>query len=251
VTVGLLADGSDANAAGTGLGYAGLIVRQFSQRVAGLQLPIEIHHTFRYNPELESVFYMVPGILATLLTMVTITLTAMGIVRERETGTLEQISVTPIAGYVLLLGKITAFGILGLVEMMIAMAVGILWFGIPFAGSPLLLAGLSALYLLTTLGLGTFFATVTSTQQQAMFVSWFFSIFFMLTSGFFSPISNMPEWMQRITLCNPMRFFMEIVRGIMMKGSGAADMIPEILAIAFYGIVIFSLAALRFRKRTA
>jgi ABC-2 type transport system permease protein len=251
VSVGLSADGSDANAAGTGLGYAGLIVRQFSQRVAGLQMPVEIRHTFRYNPELESVYYMVPGILATLLTMVTITLTSMGIVREREMGTLEQISVTPIAGYVLLLGKITAFGILGLVEMLIALSVGILWFGIPFAGSPWLLAALSALFLLTTLGFGTFISTISSTQQQAMFIGFFFSVFFMITSGFFSPIANMPVWMQKITLINPLRFFMEIVRGIMMKGSGAGDLAPEIVAIAVYGVVIFSLAALRFRKRTA
>lgn len=251
VTIGLLADGSDANAARAGLGYAGLIVRQFSQRVAGLELPVEIRHNFLYNPELESVYYMVPGIVATLLTMVTMMLNAMGIVREREMGTLEQISVTPIAGHILLLGKITTFGLLGLMEMIIALAVGILWFGIPFAGSPLLLAALAALYLLTTLGLGTFFSTITSTQQQAMFVAWFFSVFFILTSGFFSPISNMPVWMQRVTVINPMRFFMEIVRGIMMKGSGAADLWPEIAAIAIYGVLIFTLAALRFRKRTA
>jgi len=251
VTIGLLADGSDANAARAGLGYAGLIVRQYSQRVAGMELPVEIRPTFLYNPELESVYYMVPGIVSMLLTMVTMMLTAMGIVREREMGTLEQISVTPIRGYVLLLGKITTFGLLGLLEMGIALAIGILWFGIPFAGSPFLLAALAALYLLTTLGLGTFFSTISSTQQQAMFVAWFFNVFSILTSGFFSPISNMPVWMQRVTLINPMRFFMEIVRGIMMKGSGATDLLPEIAAITIYGVVIFSLAALRFRKRTA
>ncbi|MEW5795035.1 MAG: ABC transporter permease [Candidatus Zixiibacteriota bacterium] len=251
IRIGMIADGSDANAARSGLGYAGLITRQYSQRVTGMELPLEIRHTFRYNPELESVYFMVPGIVATLLTMVTISLTAMGIVREREMGTLEQISVTPIAGYVLLLGKITTFALLGLAEMMIALAVGILWFGIPFAGSPLFLALMSGLYLLTTLGLGTFFSTVTSTQQQAMFLAWFFSIFAILTSGFFSPISNMPGWMQRITMINPMRFFMEVVRGIMMKGSGPADLVPEIIAIAIYGLVIFSLAAARFRKRSA
>jgi ABC-2 type transport system permease protein len=251
VTVGLIADGSDANAARAGLGYAGLIVRRFSQRVTGMELPIEIRHKFRYNPELESVYYMVPGIVATLLTMVTMMLTAMGIVRERETGTLEQISVTPISGHTLLLGKITSFAVLGIFEMAVALAVGVLWFGIPFAGSPLLLLALSLLYLLTTLGMGTFFSTVTSTQQQAMFLAWFFSIFAILTSGFFTPISNMPLWMQRITLLNPMRYFMEIVRSIMMKGSGASDLMPEIIAIAIYGVVVFSLATARFRKRTA
>jgi len=251
VSIGLEADGSDANAARVGLGYTGQIVRQYSQRITGRELPLEIRHEFRYNPELESVYYMVPGIVATLLTMVTMLLTAMGIVREREMGTLEQISVTPIAGYVFLLGKITTFAILGFVEMGIALSVGVLWFGIPFAGSPLFLAGMCALYLLTTLGLGTFFSTITSTQQQAMFIAWFFSIFFILTSGFFTPISNMPLWMQRITMINPMRYFMEIVRSIMMKGSGPSDLAPEIVAIAIYGVVIFSLAVARFSKRTA
>ena len=135
--------------------------------------------------------------------------------------------------------------------MILALAVGILWFGIPFAGSPWFLLVMSALYLLTTLGMGTFFSTVTSTQQQAMFLAWFFTVFAILTSGFFTPISNMPIWMQRITLINPMRYFMEIVRGIMMKGSGPADLLPEILAIAAYGLIIFSLATSRFRKRTA
>jgi ABC-2 type transport system permease protein len=194
---------------------------------------------------------MVPGIVATLLTMVTTMLTSMGIVRERESGTLEQISVTPISGRVLLAGKITTFALLGLMEMGLALTVGVLWFGIPFAGSVWFLLGISALYLLTTLGMGTFFSTITSTQQQAMFLAWFFSVFAILTSGFFTPISNMPGWMQNITLINPMRYFMAVVRGIMMKGSGPADLLPDIAAIAAYGVTIFTLAAARFRKRTA
>lgn len=251
VTVGLIADGSDANAARAGLGYAAQIVRKFSLRVTDREMPVEIRHKFLYNPELESVYYMVPGIVATLLTMVTTMLTAMGIVRERESGTLEQISVTPISGHIFLAGKITTFALLGLLEMGLALTVGILWFGIPFAGSVWFLTWVSALYLLTTLGMGTFFSTITSTQQQAMFLSWFFSVFAILTSGFFSPISNMPGWMQNITLINPMRYFMEIVRGIMMKGSGPSDLMPSILAIAIYGVTIFTLAASRFKKRTA
>ena len=251
VTVGLIADGSDANAARAGLGYAGQIVRKYSNHATGVEMPLEIRHNFLYNPELESVYYMIPGIIVTLLTMVTTMLTSMGIVRERESGTLEQISVTPISSHVLLAGKITTFAFLGLLEMGLALAVGILWFGIPFAGSPWFLLGISALYLLTTLGMGTFFSTITSTQQQAMFLAWFFSIFAILTSGFFSPISNMPPWMQNITLLNPMRYFMTVVRGIMMKGSGPTDLLPDILAITIYGLTVFTLAAARFRKRTA
>jgi len=250
-TIGMIADGSDANAARTGLGYAGQIVRRYSERVTGAEMPLEIRAQFLYNPELESVYFMVPGIVATLLTMITMILTAMGIVREKEAGTLEQLVVTPISASALLAGKICAFGVLGLFEMAAALTVGVLWFGIPFAGSPLLLFALAGLYLLTTLGMGTFFSTVTSTQQQAMFLAWFFAIFAMLTSGFFTPISNMPDWMQKITLLNPMSYFMTIVRGIMMKGAGIADLLPEIAATAAYGLIIFSLSALRFHKRAA
>jgi len=250
-TIGIIADGSDANAARTGFGYAGQIVRRYSEQVSGVEMPLEIRARFLYNPELESVYFMVPGIVATLLTIITMILTAMGVVREKEAGTLEQLVVTPISGSALLAGKICAFGILGLFEMAVALTVGVIWFGIPFAGSPLLLFALAALYLLTTLGMGTFFSTITSTQQQAMFLAWFFSIFALLTSGFFTPISNMPQWMQKITLLNPMSYFMTIVRGIMMKGAGIADLLPEIAATAAYGLMIFSLAALRFRKRAA
>ncbi len=251
VTVGFIADGSDANAARAGIGYAGQIVQRFSQHLTGAESNLKMRCKFLYNPELESVYYMVPGIVATLLTMITVILTSMAIVREREKGTLEQLTVTPISSAALLLGKITTFAILGLVEMAVALAVGILWFGVPFVGSPLLLLALSALYLLTTLGIGMYFSTITSTQQQAMFLAWFFAVFAILTSGFFTPISNMPQWTQYITLLNPMRYFMEIVRGILMKGSGVIDLAEQIMALVVYGLVIFSLAAMRFTKRTA
>lgn len=251
VTIGLVTDGADANAARAGLGYASLIASRFSREHTGFRQPITIRETFRYNPEVESVYYMVPGIVATLLTMVTVMLTAMAIVRERETGTLEQLTVTPISSLALLLGKITTFGMLGLLEMFIALTIGVLWFGIPFVGSPLLLFALSALFLLTTLGMGMYFSTVTSTQQQAMFLTWFFSIFAILTSGFFTPIANMPQWMQYVTYANPMRYFMEVVRGIMMKGAGLTDLWVEVAAMAGYGLVVFSLSMMRFHKRSA
>jgi ABC-2 type transport system permease protein len=251
VTVGIVTDGADANAARAGMGYAVQIVGTFSAQRTGQAAPVDVRYKFLYNSELESVYFMIPGIVATLLTMVTVMLTSMAIVREREMGTLEQLSVTPIGPRTLLFGKISTFAILGLLEMCIALVFGVLWFGIPFVGSPLLLFALSGLYLLTTLGIGMFFSTVTSTQQQAMFFAWFFSVFAMITSGFFTPVSNMPQWLQYVTLANPMRFFMEIVRGIMMKGSGIADLAHEILALAIFGVTVFSLAALRFRKRTA
>ena len=249
VTIGLIADGTNANATAAGLGYMGQITHEFSQKVTGIRPPVDIKYRFLYNPEIESVYFMVPGIIAALLTMVTTMLTSMAIVRERERGTLEQLLVTPITTSALLLGKVIPFAVLGLFEMMLALTVGVLWFGVPFIGSPMLLLALSLLYLLTTLGVGLFFSTVTSTQQQAMFFAWFFSISVFLTSGFFTPISNMPEWMQYITYANPMRYFVEIARGIMMKGSGFGDLLDNIYPLAIFGVTIFSFAAIRFSKR--
>ncbi|MDD3643697.1 MAG: ABC transporter permease, partial [Candidatus Krumholzibacteria bacterium] len=202
-------------------------------------------------PEQESFYFMVPGIVATLLTMITVMLTSMAIVREKETGTLEQILVTPISGTALLAGKLAAFAILGFFEIVFALAIGILWFKIPFAGSPLLLFGLSAIYLLSTLGVGLLFSTVTGTQQQAMFFAWFFSIFVILTSGFMTPISNMPRAIRYLTCLNPMRYYLEIVRGIIMRGAGARDLAGHIYPMFIYGAVIFAVAALRFRRRVA
>jgi ABC-2 type transport system permease protein len=194
---------------------------------------------------------MVPGVVATLLTMLTLMMTSMAIVRERELGTLEQILVTPIRSVTLLFGKLTTFTILAMLIMGISLNVGVWWFHVPFVGSPWFLVAVSLLYLLTTLGIGMFVSTIASTQQQAMFYAWFFSIFTMLTSGYFTPVSNMPLWLQRITLVNPMRYFMDIIRGIMMKGANASDLHTEILALAVFGVVIFSFSVLRFRKRTA
>ncbi|MFH1686864.1 MAG: ABC transporter permease [bacterium] len=251
VTVGLIADGTNANATALGMSYLAQIAQQFSRRQLGMELPLRLHNRLYYNPESKSVYFMIPGIVASLLTMITVMLTSMAIVRERERGTLEQVLVTPIGTATLLAGKIIPFAILGLVEIGLALGFGVLWFGVPFVGSVGLLLGLALLYLLSTLGLGLLFSTVTSTQQQAMFFAWFFSIFAMLTSGFFTPIANMPSWMQAVTLINPMRYFVEIARGIMLKGAGLGDLWSEVYPLVVFGTVIFSLAVFRFTKRAA
>ena len=183
--------------------------------------------------------------------MFTVLLTSMAIVREREVGTLEQLMVTPISIPALILGKTIPFAVLGYIEMSVALAVGVFWFKIPFAGSWTLLYGLSFIYLFTSLGVGMFISTVTKTQQQAMFFAWFFSIFTILTSGFFIPIANMPTVVQYLTYMNPLRYFMIIVRGIMMKGATFDILYPEILAMIIFGIVVFAFAWLRFSKRVA
>jgi len=251
VKVGLIVDGTNANSAALAIGYANLITTRFTKNHFDFSAPIEFRQNILYNPEAESIYFMVPGIVATLLTMVTMMLTSMAIVREREIGTLEQLMVTPIRTPALILGKTIPFAILGFLEMSTALAFGIIWFDIPFAGSWLLLYGLSFLYLFTTLGLGMFVSTITKTQQQAMFFTWFFSVFAILTSGFFTPIANMPDSIQYLTYLNPLRYFMIVVRAIMMKGAGVSTLYPEIIAMLVFGVIVFSFSWIRFSKRVS
>ena len=247
--IGFMVDGTNANSASIALGYANIITSQFNQRISGFTSPISMQGKILYNPEMKSVYFMVPGIVATLLTMVTVMLTCMAIVREREIGTLEQLMVTPITTPALLLGKIVPFALIGFLEMSLALAFGMIWFRIPFVGSWPLLYALSLVYLFATLGVGIFISTVTRTQQQAMFFSWFFSIFALLTSGFFTPIANMPRLIQYLTYINPLRYFMKIVRGIVMKGASIDILYPEVIAMVIFGLVIFSFSWMRFSKR--
>jgi ABC-2 type transport system permease protein len=249
VTIGFIVDGTNANSAAIAIGYAGLITNRFNRDFTGLSMPITMRQRILYNPEQESVNFMVPGIVAVLLLMITSMLTSMAIVREREVGTLEQLMVTPISTPALIMGKTIPFAILGFIEMSVALAFGVIWFGIPFVGSWPLLYFLSFVFLFTTLGVGMFVSTVTRTQQQAMFFAWFFMIFAILTSGFFTPISNMPQSVQYLTYLNPLRYFMVIVRGIMMKGAGLDVLYPQVLALIAFGWAIFTFAALRFSKR--
>jgi ABC-2 type transport system permease protein len=249
VKVGFMVDGTNANSASIAMGYANIITSQFNQRVSGFASPVSLGGKILYNPEAKSVYFMVPGIVATLLTVITVMLTCMAIVREREIGTLEQLMVTPITTPALLLGKIIPFALIGFLEMSIALAFGMIWFKIPFVGSWPLLYGLSFLFLFTTLGMGIFISTIAKTQQQAMFFSWFFSLFTMLTSGFFTPIANMPRSIQYLTYINPLRYFMKIVRGIILKGASLDILYPEVMALIIFGIVIFSFSWIRFSKR--
>lgn len=249
VNVGFVVDGTNANSASIALGYANVITGQFNKRVTGFSPPIEVRQKRLYNPEGESVYFMVPGVVATLLTMITMILTSMAIVREREIGTLEQLMVTPITTPALILGKTIPFALIGFLEMSLALFLGVIWFGIPFTGSWALLYGLAFLFLFTSLGVGMFISTISTTQQQAMFFTWFFTIFAIMTSGFFAPIANMPKLVQYLTYLNPLRYFMKIVRGIMMKGASIDVLYPEIIAMIIFGVTIFTFSWMRFSKR--
>jgi ABC-2 type transport system permease protein len=249
VNVGFMVDGTNANSASIALGYASLMTRQFNERVTGFSSSIKLTQRKLFNPEGESVYYMVPGIVALLLTMITAMLSAMAIVREREIGTLEQLMVTPIRTPALILGKTIPFALIGFVEISLALFLGIMWFKIPFAGSWVLLYSLAFLYLFTTLGTGMFISTISTTQQQAMFFTWFFAIFAIMTSGFFAPIANMPKSIQYLTYLNPLRYFMATVRGIMMKGASLDVLYPEVVAMIIFGLAIFTFSWMRFSKR--
>lgn len=256
----VIVDGQNANVASVAAGYAQLIIRQFAREPVASALRqradpgIRIHSLVPapvtwYNPELKSRWFMVPGILAMLLLVVTMMLTSMAIVKEREVGTLEQLMVTPIARWQLIGGKIAPFVLIGAIMLVVSGGVALAWFGVPFRGQPVTMAFFVALFLLSSLGLGVFISTMSQTQQQALFIAWFVLIISVQLSGFFFPIENMPRFFQYLTLLSPLRFFMSAVREIFLKGSGLADLWREAAAMGIYGVSIFTLSVLRFHKR--
>lgn len=261
-TVQVVADGTDSNSTGVALGYAANLVASYNEELAARQAaaaglavalqPIEARIRVWFNPRLESRDFMIPGIVALLLMVITTNLSSMAIVREKELGTLEQLNVTPVTRWQLILGKLLPYALIGLIDVVVVTATAILWFEIPLLGSPLLLFATSLIYLLTTLGLGLFISTISNTQQQAMMTATFFFLTPMLyLSGFIFPIENMPALIQPITYLIPLRYFIVIVRGIFLKGVGIAVLWPQILALLAWGIVIVGLAVARSRKTLA
>lgn len=258
--VQIILDGQNSNTSAVALGYINRIlfrfmadtlgrkIARFPQAARSVHMVTPVTRAW-YNPELKSVYYMIPGIISILLTIITMLLTSLAIVKEREVGTLEQLMVTPISPVQVIAGKTLPFAFLGLIEMGVAMTFGVLWFKIPIMGSLALLACLSAAFIITTLGLGIFISTLVDTQQQALFMSWSFLVTFILLSGFFYPIENMPDWVKGITLVNPLRYFIEILRELFLKGAGIQVLWKELASLLTIGVTIFTLATLRFHKR--
>jgi ABC-2 type transport system permease protein len=253
-------DGVDGNSAGIALGYAQATLLKFGtelrttpaiQTLRNRPHFLNMMERMWYNLDLDSQQFMVPGIVVVLLTIIPMMLSAMSLVKEKEIGTLEQLMVTPLKKHQLLLGKIIPFLLLSYIELAIVMTVAILVFNISMTGSYLLLAFLAFLYLLTTIGLGIFISTFTHTQQQAMFVAWFFMVFMIIMSGFFIPIDNMPLSLQAATYLNPMRYFMAIIRDIFQKGSNLIFLGRDVVIMTIYGIMIITLAVIKFRKRVS
>src|SRR5205823_2142480 len=205
-----------------------------------------------FNPQLESRYFMIPGVLALVLLVVTANLAAMAIVREKELGTLEQLNVTPLRRWELIAGKLLPYGVIALIDVLLVTAVAVFWFEVPLRGSFLLLLAMSLVYVFCTLALGLLISTVSDTQQQAMMTATFFFLTPMIyLSGFIFPIENMPRAIQYLTYVVPLRYFLVIVRGIFLKGIGLRLLWPQAAALAAWGSVVLSLAVMRSRKRMA
>jgi ABC-2 type transport system permease protein len=253
-TVQVLADGTDANSSGVAIAYASALVGELNAAIGAehgvRQSPIDGRVRVWFNPQLESRNFMVPGVIALLLLLVTANLSSMAIVRERELGTLEQLNVTPLGRWELILGKLLPYALVGFVDVLLVLAVAVYWFEVPLRGSVFLLLGASVVYLLCTFGLGLFVSTISSTQQQAMLTSTFFFLVPMVyLSGFVFPIENMPPAIQAVTTIVPLRYFLVIVRGIFLKGIGFDVLWPQFAALATWGVTVLTLAAYRSRKR--
>jgi ABC-2 type transport system permease protein len=211
---------------------------------------VNTEYTYWYNQELNFKFYMVPGILVILLTLVSMFLAALNLVREKEMGTIEQINVTPIKKYQFVTGKLVPFWLIAMFELGFGLALGKALFNIPIEGSILLLYAFAALYLVAVLGMGLLLSAMSQTQQQVMFLNFFFMITFILMSGIFTPAESMPHWAQRLNFINPLAYFMRVIRMILLKGSGFSDISHDFAIMAVMAVVIHSLAIWRFRKTT-
>jgi ABC-2 type transport system permease protein len=258
----MIVDGTDSNTAGIVLGYSNTIIHRFSHDILSqrslrlhgdVPMPGQVVLETRawFNENLESRTYFVPGVIALMITLLTLLLTSLAIVREKEIGTMEQIMVTPIRPVEFILGKTVPFILISFVDLALVTFVGVFWFEIPVRGDFALLVFAMSVYLMSTLGIGLLISTVSQTQQQAMMSSFFFFMPAVLLSGFMFPIANMPVVAQWLTYLNPMRYVMVILRGIFLKGVGLSILWPQISALAVMGVVTLALASRRFKKTLA
>lgn len=268
VEVQVLADGTDSNTATVAVNYLNSIVIKYAEDV-GAQIAsriisldkvyteelmggkgaLDLRPRAWYNPDLRSRNYNVPGVIALMIMLICLLLTSMAIVREREIGTMEQLMVTPLRPAELMIGKTVPFAIIGFFDMFLVTAVGVFWFDIPIRGSLFLLTASTAIYLLSVLGVGLFISTISKTQQQALMATFLFFAPAVLLSGFMFPIENMPEIIQYGTYLNPLRYFLVIIRGVFLKGTGIDILWPQMIALLILGMTVMTVSSLRFKKR--
>jgi ABC-2 type transport system permease protein len=255
--IAFVIDGSDPSVANTVFAASQSVGQAQSMRIIERRLGIDpgdlpgvqVRPRVWYNPEMRSANFMIPGLIGLVLYFLTSLFTSMSIVREREQGTIEQLIVTPIRPLELIIGKIAPYVVIAFLNVLEVLAIGVFWFGVPIKGSLGLLLGLSALFLLTSLGIGIFISSVANTQQEAMlltFLTMFPSIFL---AGFFFPIEAMPRWLQFITYIVPLRYMLVVIRGIILKGVGLEILAEQVLALIVFGVAIMLLASVRFRKK--
>lgn len=244
-------------AAGLTNAYATSVMAEYNQNLIAENINIlppanvkniAVSSRFWYNPELDYKIYMLPGILVILVTVIGMFLTALNLVREKEMGTIEQINVTPIRKYQFIAGKLIPFWLIALFELSVGLAIGKLLFDLPMQGNLFVLFCFAALYLLAVLGLGLLVSTVSKTQQQVMFVSFFFFLTFVMMSGIFTPVESMPEWAQKVNILNPLAYFMRVIRMNLLKGSGFVDFSNEFISMGIYALLALGLAVWRYRK---
>jgi ABC-2 type transport system permease protein len=259
--VAFILDGSDATTGTTALAAATLIGQSQATRLmlerlerSGMnpslfQPPLQVQTRVWYNPDLVSSQFMIPGVIGMILYAITSILTATAVVRERERGTIEQLIVTPIRPWELVVGKILPYAILAIFNTLEVLAIGHWWFGMPVRGSLSLILACSGLLVLSGLGIGLFASTIANTQQEAMLTVWMTLLPSIFLSGFFFPLEAMPQFLQWVSYIIPLRYYLIIIRALLIKGVGAGAIWSEILALAVFGIVIMSAASFRFRKR--
>jgi ABC-2 type transport system permease protein len=258
--VAFIIDGSDPTIANTALSAATLIgqakatnltIERLTARGQGgvFKPAVEVRTQVWFNPDLISAYYMVPALIGLILQFITVLLTSAAIVRERERGTIEQLIVTPIRSWELMVGKLLPYVIIAFINTIEILITGVIFFGVPINGSVPLLLLLAGLFLISTLGVGLFISTIANTQQEAMMTAMFYNLPAIFLSGFFFPLAAMPWPLQLASYAIPLRYFLIIVRAIVLKGVGAEALWPEIIAVSIFSVVIMGGAALRFRKR--
>jgi len=252
----VLADAVNATSAQLGWAYINGVIRDYNndiilERVPSSQLPkgITVTNRYWYNPDLNYKYYMLPGVLVILVTAIGMLLAGLNMVKEKESGTIEQINVTPLKKSQLIVSKVVPFFIIGLVDLAFGLIVGKLVFDIPFEGSILLLFLAAAIFITAVLGLALFFSTMASTQQQYMFIGFFFIMIFILMSGIFTPAESMPVWAQKFNIVNPMAYLMRINRMVMLKGSGFQDISRDLYWLTGLAVVFLTFAVRMYRKR--
>ena len=256
----MVLDGSDASIGATALSTSKLIGQSFATKIlteqavltgraATITPPLEVRTQVWYNPDLDSAYFMIPGVIGMILSFVTTILTATTIVRERERGTIEQLIVTPIRSWELILGKILPYVFLAFIETFEIIIIGHFWFGVPVRGSLTLITITSGLFLMSSLGIGLLASTIANTQQEAMLTVMMYNLPSIFLSGFFFPLEAMPRFLQLVSYAIPLRYYLIVIRALLLKGVGAGAIQNEITGLTLFGIGIMSFAALRFRKR--